>query len=251
MSNKTLRNIAAIAAHDALAAARNPTMLVMLAACIFLTLVFSSIASSGAADQFMESQAYLMTTVIAIAPAFTGSIVSLYAMAEEIERGVPVTLTQAGVTTGQIAAGKLIASFAWTLVTAVLACAVLGYSAGQMALTIALAIPSSLPVLLVSLGCGLLAYDQMKSSIYSVPIVVIAIIPLLGLISTSLRAVARFLPMGFAAEAACLATSSPAMLSPAAIVALGLAWIAACAAFALWAGKRYRTRIAALCQRQG
>ena len=42
-----------------------------------------------------------MTVAIAIAPAYTGSVGLLYVMSEEFERGVPATLAQAGVTTAQ------------------------------------------------------------------------------------------------------------------------------------------------------
>lgn len=246
MNSNALRNIGILAAHDIRVAARTPVMLVMLAACVLLMLVFSSIA--GGPD--LTSDAFLMTTVIAVSPAFTGSICSLYTMSEEIERGVTATLVQSGMTTRQIAAGKFLCSYVWTLITVVLCGLTLGFSLEQLSVTLALSIPASLPILLVSLGCGLLASDQMKSSIYSLPIVVLAIVPLLGLISNSLRHVACFLPMGFAAEAACLVTGAPATLSPAVIAVLCLLWIAVSAAFVVWAHRRYKERIIRAIERQ-
>ena len=240
-----MRNIAAVAAHDALDGARNPVMLAMLATCALLAFVFSSVVGTdwlGGA----RSEAFLMTVAIAIAPAYTGSVGLLYATSEEFERGVPATLAQAGVTTAQAAAGKLAASLAWTLVAVLVACLVLGYPAGKTAALLALSVPASLPVLLMSLGFGLLADDQTKSSVFAVPIVACSVAPLLGTMSEALRPVACALPTGFAAEASCMMAGAPALLPPAAAAALCAAWIAAGAAFAAWAHRRYARRVAAM-----
>lgn len=243
-----MRNMAAVAAHDALGNARNPVMLVMLATCALLAFVFSSVVGTdwlGGA----RSEAFLMTVAIAIAPAYTGSVGLLYATSEEFEKGVPATLAQAGVTTAQAAVGKLVSSLAWTLVAVLITCLVLGYPAGKTAALLALSVPASLPVLLMSLGFGLLADDQTKSSVFAVPIVACAVAPLLGAMSEALRPVACALPTGFAAESSCLMAGAPALLSPAAAAALCAAWIAAGAAFAAWAHRRYAKRVATMVDR--
>ena len=226
-----MRNIAAVAAHDALDGARNPVMLAMLATCALLAFVFSSVVGTDWLGD-AKSEAFLMTVAIAIAPAYTGSVGLLYVMSEEFERGVPATLAQAGVTTAQAAAGKLAASLAWTLVAVLIACLVLGCPAGKTAALLALSVPASLPVLLMSLGFGLLADDPMKSSVFAVPIVACA--------------VACALPTGFAAEASCMMAGAPTLLPPAAAAVLCAAWIAAGAAFAVWAHRRYAGRVAAM-----
>ena len=132
-----MRNIAAVAAHDALDGARNPVMLAMLATCALLAFVFSSVVGTDWLGD-ARAEAFLMTVAIAIAPAYTGSVGLLYVMSEEFERGVPATLAQAGVTTAQAAAGKLAASLAWTLVAVLVACLVMGYPAGKTAALAAL-----------------------------------------------------------------------------------------------------------------
>lgn len=243
-----MRNIAAVAAHDALGNARNPVMLVMLATCALLAFVFSSVVGTdwlGGA----RSEAFLMTVAIAIAPAYTGSVGLLYATSEEFEKGVPATLAQAGVTTAQAAVGKLASSLAWTLVAVLVACLVLGYPAGKTAALLALSVPASLPVLLMSLGFGLLADDQTKSSVFAVPIVACAVAPLLGAMSEALRPIACALPTGFAAESSCLMAGAPTLLSPAAAIALCAAWVTAGVAFAAWAHRRYAKRVATMVDR--
>ena len=224
--------------HDALGNARNPVMLVMLATCALLAFVFSSVVGTDW---------LLMTVAIAIAPAYTGSVGLLYVTSEEFEKGMPATLAQAGVTTAQAAVGKLVSSLAWTLVAVLITCLVLGYPAGKTAALLALSVPASLPVLLMSLGFGLLADDQMKSSVFAVPIVVCAVAPLLGAMSEALRPIACALPTGFAAESSCLMAGAPTLLSPAAAAALCVVWIGA--AFAAWAHRHYAKRVATMVDR--
>ncbi|HIT45296.1 MAG TPA: hypothetical protein IAC28_04280 [Candidatus Aphodovivens excrementavium] len=243
MDRSTLRNIAAVAAHDTLGGARNPVMLTMLATCALLAFVFSSIVGTSWLNA-AEAKAFLMIVAIAIAPAYTGSVGLLYVVSEEFERGVPVTLAQAGVTTGQAAVGKLAASLIWTLIAVLVACLAIGCSAEEIAAALALSIPASLPVLLMSLTFGLLADDQMKSSVFAVPIVVCAVVPLLGAMAESLRPVTIAFPTGFAYEASCLISGAPTVLPPAAAVALCAVWTAIAAAAAVWAHRRHARKVA-------
>lgn len=155
-----------------------------------------------------------------------------------------------GVTTAQVALGKLLSSLAWTLIAVALSCLVVGFSAAKIATVLALAIPASLPILLMSLAFGLLADDQMKSSVFAVPLVACAVLPLLGIMADGMRAVACALPTGFAAEMSFLMAGLPMMMPPAAAAALCAVWIAATAAFAAWAGRRHAARVAAQMERE-
>lgn len=243
-----MRNIGAVALHDALDAARNPVMLTMLATCALLAFAFSSIIGVdwlGGAG----SEAFLTTVAVAIAPAYTGSVSLLYVMSEETERGVPVTLAQAGVTTAQAAIGKLLSSLAWTLIAVALTCLVVGFSAAKTAMVLAFAIPASLPILLLSLAFGLLADDQMRSSVFAVPIVICAVTPLLGIMAEELRAIACILPTGFAAEMSFMMAGLPTTVPPAAAAVLCIVWIVATAVFAAWANRRHAARVAAQVER--
>lgn len=233
----------ALALHDALDAARNPTVLAMLVACVFLALVFATVVSGDLFGR-AETHAFLMTVVVAITPAFAGSAIALYAMVEERERGVPLTLVGAGVSTAQIAVGKLVAAFVWTLLAEVVLCAVLGFSTHDAVAVLALSVPASLPTLLASLGLGLLAGDQTLTSVMSVPVTVLAVAPILGFMSSDVRLFTCMLPVGPAAEVlrAC-AGADPLYAIPVA-AALMAVWICAGAAFAFWAHRRYAGDIA-------
>ena len=80
-----MRNIAAVAAHDALDGARNPVMLAMLATCALLAFVFSSVVGTDWLGD-ARAEAFLMTVAIAIAPAYTGSVGLLYVMSPPLRR---------------------------------------------------------------------------------------------------------------------------------------------------------------------
>lgn len=234
--------------HDVLDGAHNPVMLVMLATFALLALVFSSIVGMDWLEG-SESEAFLTTVATAIAPAYTGPVGLLYGMSEEYERGVPATLARAGVTTAQVAVGKLVSSLAWTLVAVLIACIVLGYPADKTAGVLAVSIPASLPTLLMSLAFGLLADDQTKGSVFAVPIVVFAVMPLLGTISDELRTIACVLPAGFAAEVSCLMAGMPTRLPLAVAVCLCVAWTAIGTVLVFWAHRRYADRVAAMVDR--
>ena len=235
--------VRALALHDALDAVRNPTALAMFAACVLLALVFATIANG---DLFGRTgtHAFLMTVAVALPPAFVGSVITLYGMAEERERGVHLTLAEAGARAGQIAGGKLAAAFVWTIVAAAVLCAVLGFSALDALTVVAVTAPASVPMLLASLSLGMLADNQTLTSIMSVPITVIAVAPILGFLSNGMRLVTCALPMGPAAELLRFASGADPLYAPAVAFALLAAWIAAGIAFAAWARKRFSRSIA-------
>ena len=239
----------ALALHDALDAVRNPTALAMFAACVFLALGFSTIVSGDLFGR-AETHAFLMTVAIVLPPAFVGSAISLYAMAEERERGVHLTLAEAGASAGQIAGGKLAAAFLWTIVTAAVLCAMLGFSAPDTLMVVAIAAPASMPVLLASLSLGMLADNQTLTSIMSVPITVVAVAPILGFLSDGIRVITCALPMGPAAELLRFASGADPIYAPAVAFALLAAWIIAGIAFAAWARKHFSRSIAVARDRQ-
>lgn len=236
--------VRALALHDVIDAVRNLTALAMFAACAFLVLVFATVVNGDLFGQ-TETHAFLMTVAVVLPPAFVGSAIALYAMAEERERGVHLTLAEAGASAGQIAVGKLAAAFLWTIVTAAVLCVVVGFSARDALAVVAITVPASLPVLLASLSLGMLADNQTLTSIMSVPITVVAVAPILGFLSDGIRVITCALPMGPAAELLRFASGAEPLYAPAVAFALLAAWIAAGVAFAAWARTRFARSIAA------
>lgn len=237
--------VAALVRRDVRDAVHNRTVLVVLAACFIFTLVFRAIAEQGVRFSPGEAPAFLMASVIAMAPAFVGCTVSLYVMAEERERGVYITLAEAGVTLVQVAVAKLCASIACTLATEAIMFAVAGVSLAASAAGIAISVFATVPVLCCGVACGLLAREQMSSSILAVPITLIMTLPLLSFMSEGIRRISLVLPMGSAAELVRAFNGMEMGLPLPVVVGVGIVWAVAGFAFLVWAHARAARDLAA------
>ena len=236
---KTLSNISALVRRDLLDAARNPTLLMMVAACALMSLIFARVVESGTRFEPDEGAAFLLASVLACAPSFVGCVVTLYVIAEERERGMRLTLAEAGVTVAHYAIAKLVTGMLLTLATEVLMLAVARVDIATSAAFLACSVVAALPVLLMGLAGGLVASEQMSSSVLAVPIALVAVVPLLSFVSDEIRAVSWMLPMGPAAEL----LRSTQGIAPAApvplLVLLALVWTIACGGLAVWACGRF------------
>lgn len=106
MGTSALRNIRALVARDLLDAVRNPTTLMSCAAGALIAAFFGRVVAGAPRLSAAEGDAFALVAALCIAPAFAGCVVELYVMAEERERGAYVTLAEAGVAPGEIAASK-------------------------------------------------------------------------------------------------------------------------------------------------
>ena len=98
---------------------------------------------------------------------------------------------------------------------------------------LALTALGAVPVVLASLVLGLASRDQMTAGFYSVPVLLLALVPTFGTASAAIDAIAAFTPLGgvydllgLAADGRLLTTDSLARL------AVTFAWAAAAAVFA-------------------
>ncbi len=231
-------HIAALAARDLIDAMRNRTVLMSFAACTALAFVFRSIADGGARFAPGEAPAFLMTFVLACVPAFVGCVITLYVMAEEHERGMYLTLAEAGVALSSVAVAKVLASLACTLGGEALMCAVLGFSAAETGAFLVLSTVAVLPILLAGAALGLVASEQMASSVFSVPLVLVSVLPILTFVSRGIRGVAWVLPMGSAAELVRVAWGMAPIAPVPVLGALMVVWVVAGAALVAAARRR-------------
>ncbi len=243
MNEMRLKTVMALARRDLLDAARNPAALVMVPACLALAYVFGGASGS---ERFApgEGVAFLMTFVVCVVPAFIGSVMILYVMAEERERGVYVTLAHAGVSAGEVAAGKLVAAFAGSALVEAVVCLALGFSPAQMGVCVGLGLLAMAPLQLLSLACGCVADEQMRGSLLALPVTIAAVSPLLCFISDGLRAVGWLLPTGGAVEGIRALCGSGALVAPPLAAGSLLLWTAATAAFAARAHRRFSRALA-------
>lgn len=245
MDQRGRSHIAALMRRDLMDAVRNRTVLVMVAASAALGWVFRTITVQGVRFEPGEAPAFLMTFVIGCAPAFVGCVMTLYVMAEERERGMYLTLAEAGVSLAEVAVAKLLSALVATLAVEGLLCLLLGLPMGLGAQALLLSVPAMLPVLLAGLAFGLLATEQMASSVFAVPITLMATMPLIAFLSAGLRQVWWLLPVGQAAELARALCGMESAASPALLAGLMVAWVAACGAFSFLAHRSAAARLKA------
>lgn len=103
---KSLRNIRALVVRDLADAARNPTVLMSCVAGALLTAFVGTIIAGSSQLGGDEAAAFAAVTALSVVPAFSGTVVELYVMAEEREHGVHLTLAEAGVTVPELAFSK-------------------------------------------------------------------------------------------------------------------------------------------------
>lgn len=220
-----MKHIAALAHHDLTDSLRNVTIIALFAVCVLLCIVFTSLGN-GTKLSDTESTAFIMTTVYCIATAFTGGTILMFVTAEEFDRGVPLTLVESGVTVNELALAKVLSAAILTLVTELVSGIVVGLSLQQSTLLLLVSLPAMLYVLLLSLGCSLYSPDQAKSNLMSVPIAMIAVLPILGFMSEAIRTFVCILPTGAAAELIRLLSGSPTLVSPVVLAAIIAIWLA-------------------------
>lgn len=242
---RMLATIRTLVARDLLDAVRNPTLLMSGAVGVALAAFIVRIVEHAPRFAAGELPAYACTAALCIPPAFTGCVMLLYVMAEERERGVCLTLAEAGVTPGAFAVSKWLAGTLAALFTQVVACLLLGFSPVQTLGLSAFALVAIQPLLLAGLACGLMATEQMSSSVLAVPLTLVAVAPILSFMSASVRSVTWLLPLGPAVELLRTAQGlAPVVPVPMLFVVL-LFWLVVAGVFAVWALRRYARQLAA------
>ena len=237
----SLRRISALADKDLTDLFKNPTMLVVLLMPIGFMLLFRLLVGDAVADPDLsaaeaalvdhETQKFLLGSGLCMSVGMVVSMVLIYGIAEEKEKHTLRTLMLANVGAGEVAASK----GAVTLVAVVAigaACSLIaGVDPALLPTYLALTALGAVPVILISLVLGLASRDQMTAGFYSVPVLLLALVPTFGMANETIDAIGAFTPLGgvydllgFAADGRLLSTGA---LMPLAVTA---AWIVVSAA---------------------
>lgn len=245
MMGRTFATIRALVARDLLDAVRNSTLFMSGAVGVALAVFIVRIVEHAPRFAAGELPAYACTAALCIPPAFTGCVMLLYVMAEERERGVCLTLAEAGVTPRAFAVSKWLAGTLAALFAQVVACLLLGFSPVQTLGLGAFALVVMQPLLLAGLACGLMATEQMSSSVLAAPLTLVAVAPILSFMSVSVRSVTWLLPLGPAVELVRTAQGLAPIVPVPVLFAVLLFWLIASGALAVWALRRYARQLAA------
>lgn len=242
----TLRKVGALVRKDACDLVRNPSMLVCVLMPVGFTVLFRlMLGDVEAASGLDEARAgmlsgtldtFLLSISLCMAIGMVIGMVEVYGIAEEKEKHTLRTLMLANVGPGQVMASRALVALVVTLAVAAASFLLLGKAGVELLpVYLGLCVLGALPTALVSLVLGLASRDQMTAGLYSVPVVLVSLVPMFRMASRPLAEAARWLPTGAMSELVGLMMEGRMLTSEALVpLAVALAWTAAAAvAFAL------------------
>lgn len=234
--NAAMRKTGALLAKDFADLFKNPTLLVVCLLPIAFMALYSFMIgdAAGGSDLTAEQQEavdpvisqFMLGSSLCMTLGMVCTMTVLYGIAEEKEKRTLRTLMLANVGASQVVASKaVVALVASTAVNAV-CFFVAGGEPGMLGAYLALGIVGSLPVILFSLVLGLASRDQMTAGVYSVPVLLVALVPMFGMANETIEKASHWLPTGGVYDLIGLAMDGR-LLSQDALAPLGvtLAWI--------------------------
>lgn len=236
--NATIRKVRALAGKDFADLIKNPTMFVVCLMPIGFMVLYRFVIGDAATSAGVtmgelaaaseEIATFMLGSSLCMTIGMVASMIVLYGIAEEKEKHTLRTLMLANVRASEVVISK--SSVALLAVTVVNA-ACFFVAEGQLswlAPYLVLGLVGALPVVFVSLVLGLACRDQMTAGFYSVPVLLVALVPIFGMLGEGAARIASFSPLGGIYELMGLAIEG-ALFTEAAVVPLlvTMAWIAA------------------------
>ena len=204
--NAAMRKTGALLAKDFADLFKNPTLLVV---CL-LPIAFMALYTFMVGDATGEAN---------LAAEQEG-------VGEEKEKRTLRTLMLANVGASQVVASKIVVALVASTVVNAVCFFVAGGEPDMLGAYLVFGIMGSLPIILFSLVLGLACRDQMTAGVYSVPVLLVALVPMFGMANETIEKVAHWLPTGGVYDLIGLALNGN-LLSQDALAPLGVtvAWI--------------------------
>ena len=156
------------------------------------------------------------------------SMVLIYGIAEEKEKHTLRTLMLANVSAGEVAISKGAVALTSVVCVSTACFFIAGGAPALLPAHLVLTVLGSVPIILVSLVLGLASRDQMTAGFYSVPVLLVALVPSFSVVNKTIQTVAAVTPLGGVYNLLGLAADgtlfTPEALMP---LAITLAWIVA------------------------
>lgn len=234
--NAAMRKTGALLAKDFADLFKNPTLLVVCLLPIAFMALYSFMIgdAAGGSDLTAEQQEavdpvisqFMLGSSLCMTLGMVCTMTVLYGIAEEKEKRTLRTLMLANVGASQVVASKAVVALVASTVVNAVCFFVAGGEPGMLGAYLALGVVGSLPVILFSLVLGLASRDQMTAGVYSVPVLLVALVPMFGMANETIEKASHWLPMGGVYDLIGLAMDGR-LLSQDALAPLGvtLAWI--------------------------
>lgn len=235
--NAAMRKTGALLAKDFADLLKNPTLLVVCLLPIAFMALYSFMIgdAAGGSDLTAEQQEavgpvigqFMLGSALCMTVGMVCTMTVLYGIAEEKEKRTLRTLMLANVGASQVVASKAVVALAASAAVNAVCFFVAGGEPGMLGAYLALGIVGSLPVILFSLVLGLACRDQMTAGVYSVPVLLVALVPMFGMANETIEKASHWLPTGGVYDLIGLAMDGR-LLSQDALAPLGvtLAWAA-------------------------
>lgn len=234
--NAAMRKTGALLAKDFADLFKNPTLLVLCLLPIAFMALYSFMIgdAAGGSDLTAEQQEavdpvisqFMLGSSLCMTLGMVCTMTVLYGIAEEKEKRTLRTLMLANVGASQVVASKAVVALVASTVVNAVCFFVAGGEPGMLGAYLALGVVGSLPVILFSLVLGLASRDQMTAGVYSVPVLLVALVPMFGMANETIEKASHWLPTGGVYDLIGLAMDGR-LLSQDALAPLGvtLAWI--------------------------
>ena len=204
--NAALRKTGALLAKDLADLFKNPTMLVVCLLPIAFMALYSFMVgdAAGGSDLTAEQQEavgpvigqFMLGSSLCMTVGMVCTMTALYGIAEEKEKRTLRTLMLANVGASQVVASKAVVALVASAAVNAVCFFVAGGEPGMLGAYLALGIVGSLPIILFSLVLGLACRDQMTAGVYSVPVLLVALVPMFGMANETIEKVSHWLPTG-------------------------------------------------------
>ena len=183
-----LRKTSALLGKDMKDLVKNPTVLLGCLLPVGFIALYSQTMGDASGEAADAARHQFLTMALFMTVGMTGCMTALYTIAEEKEKHTLRTLMLANVSAAQV-------------IVAQAACfAVLRAPIDLLAPYLLLGILSGLPVVMLSLVLGLASRDQMTAGVYSVPLILVAFLPMFAPLNETLAKATPYCPTGGAQE---------------------------------------------------
>ncbi len=226
-----LRKTSALLGKDMKDLVKNPTVLLGCLLPVGFIALYSQTMGDASGEAADAARHQFLTMALFMTVGMTGCMTALYTIAEEKEKHTLRTLMLANVSAAQVIASRAVVSLTAIVVAQAACFAVLRAPIDLLAPYLLLGILSGLPIVMLSLVLGLAARDQMTAGVYSIPLVLVAFLPLFAPLNETLAKVTPYCPTGGVLELLVLAADGALFTADALQpLAVTFAWIAVGAA---------------------
>ena len=195
-----LRKTGALLGKDLKDLVKNPTVLLGCLLPVGFIALYSQTMGDASGEAADAARHQFLTMALFMTVGMTGCMTALYTIAEEKEKHTLRTLMLANVSAAQVIASRAVVSLAAIVVAQAACFAVLRAPIDLLAPYLLLGILSGLPVVMLSLVLGLASRDQMTAGVYSVPLILVAFLPMFAPLNETLAKATPYCPTGGAQE---------------------------------------------------